>query len=80
MTDRPEMWHLSKQPTQLNLKKKVGLDKTLALEEVKIASRKECNSGKGSQGKAGKAKQSSGIFSSTMALIQSPDRVMAVLP
>lgn len=42
-----------KEPTQLDLEKKEGLDKMLALKEVKIASRKKCSSGKGRQGKAG---------------------------
>lgn len=60
MTDRPEnvmSEKALKEPTQLNLENKVGLDEILALKEVKIASRKKCSSGKRKQGKAGQAKQ-----------------------
>lgn len=46
-----------KEPTQLNLEKRVVLDEMLALKEVEIASRKKCSSGKARQGKAGQAKQ-----------------------
>lgn len=66
----------------------MGLDKMLALKQVKNASRKKCDRGKGGEGKArarqrqgqGKARLSSGKFSSTLDLIPSPGRVMAALP
>lgn len=47
-----------KEPTQLNLEKKEGLDNMLALKEVKFTSRKKCSSGKGRQGKAKQDRQS----------------------